>query len=302
MNDTFKGMVHTVLNSNGSMIDTIKKRTSVRTYDEQKITEEIFDQITIILKKFEAEPGPFGNYSRFQILKLDNEESHQGVKLGTYGFIKGHMAYLVAICSKENEAIIDMGYSFEKVILNMTQMGLGTCWIGGTFSRESFMKFIDLKDNEFIGAISPIGYGSDNNRIKEKIIRRTAGADNRKSWDQMFFKNDFSTELKKEHAGELEIAFEMVRWGPSASNKQPWRLMLVEEQDIRTIHFYLDFDPKYTGNTKLGYPIQKLDIGIAMSHFEVSAIELEKAGKWVFEEPDMKKINDQYEYVGSYSI
>ena len=285
-----------------SMIDTIKRRISVRTYNDKRITEEIFGQISTVLEKFQEEPGPFGNCSKFQILKLDKEESLQGVKLGTYGFIKGHMAYLSAVCSKEDNAIIDMGYSFEKVILEMTRMELGTCWIGGTFSRESFMQFIDVKDNELIGAITPIGHASDKNRLKEKIIRRTAGSDQRKPWDQIFFKNDFLTELKKEDAGELKIAFEMVRLGPSASNKQPWRLVLAKQDGNIIVHFYLDFDPKYTGNSKLGYPIQKLDIGIAMCHFELTAMELGKAGKWAFQEPDIKKINEQYDYVGSYSF
>ena len=281
-------MVRDALDSYESIVATIKKRISVRTYNDQRISDELFDQISNVLNEVEKEPGPFGNCSKFHILKLDKEESSQGVKLGTYGFIKGQMAYLVAVCSKEKHAIIDMGYSFEKVILSMTQMGLGTCWIGGTFSRENFMQIIDVGDNEFIGAISPIGYGADKNRLKDKIIRRTAGSDQRKPWNQIFFKNDFSTELKKEDAGDLEVPLEMVRLGPSASNKQPWRLMLAEG----VVHFYLDFDPKYGGNVKLGYPIQMLDIGIAMSH-----MELVTDGSWVFEEPG---IETGYEYIGSF--
>ena len=266
------------------MIDIIRKRVSVRTYSDKEISEELFGKISNVLS--EAGPGPFGNVSRFEILKLDKEESLQGVKLGTYGFIKGHMAYLVAICSNEEKALIDLGYSFEKVILRMTEMGLGTCWLGGTFSRENFMQLIDLDDGEFIGAVSPIGYASDRIRMKEKIIRRTAGADNRKPWNEIFFRKDF-TGLEKEDAGELSVPLEMVRLGPSASNKQPWRLVV----DNDAVHFYLDFDPKYAGNVRLGYPIQMLDIGIAMSHFELAA-----GGRWEFSDPGMET---DYRYIAS---
>ena len=272
-------------------IDVIKKRISVRTYRDQEISEEEFDIIQKKLRNIEEEPAPFGNYSKFYILKLDKEESLQGVKLGTYGFIKGHMAYLVAVCAKEEKAIIDLGYSFEKVILSMTGKGLGTCWLGGTFSRESFMQVIDLEEGEFIGAVSPLGYAADKLRMKEKIIRRTAGSDHRKPWDQIFFKNDFSTGLKKDDAGELEMPLEMVRLGPSASNKQPWRLAVGEG----VVHFYLDFDPKYAGNVRLGYPIQMLDIGIAMSHFELAM----KSGNWAFQEPG---IESDYRYIASWII
>lgn len=279
------------------VIEIISRRTSVRTYQDREISRDNFDVLEKILAEASNKPGPFGHRSRYHIVMLDGKESYKGEKLGTYGFIKGHNGFIAAICSRNDEAIIDLGYSFEKVIIKMTDLGLGTCWLGGTFSRESFMKFIDVKENELIAAVTPFGYGTEKKRMKEKAIRKMAGADNRKEWREMFFKDNFDMPLKAEDAGGLAKAFEMVRIGPSASNKQPWRIVLGNG----AAHFYLDFNPDYQGN-KMGYPMQKLDIGIAMSHFELACVELGRKGKWAFVKPGIEVPNKQYQYISSYTF
>jgi nitroreductase len=281
--------------SKDSVIEIISGRTSVRTYQDKEISQDDFDALNRILAEAGKEQGPFGHHSRFHVVKLDGKESYKGEKLGTYGFIKGHRGFVAAICSRDDEAIIDLGYVFEKVIIGMTGFGLGTCWLGGSFNRESFMKFIEVKDDEIMPAITPFGYGAEKKRMKDRAIRKMAGADNRKQWGEMFFNGDFATSLKPEDSGNLAKAFEMVRVGPSASNKQPWRAVLA----TGAAHFYLDFDPSYMGN-KMGFPMQKLDIGIAMCHFELSCNELGRKGIWRFERPDIEVPNKQHQYIASY--
>ena len=57
---------------------------------------------------------------------------------------------------------------------------------------------------------------------------------------------------------------ELVRKGPSASNKQPWRAYLNNDE----ILFYLKRTQRYPSDNFL-YDIQALDIGIAISHFTI---------------------------------
>ena len=46
----------------------------------------------------------------------------------------------------------------ESLILYATSLGLGTCWIGGTFKKGQFAKAIDLKGDEILPIVLPIGY------------------------------------------------------------------------------------------------------------------------------------------------
>lgn len=67
----------------------------------------------------------------------------------------------------------------------------------------------------------------------------------------------------------------MLRLAPSASNKQPWRILKSED----AFHFYLKRTQGYNKMGK-GTDLQKLDIGIAMSHFEIACKELKLKGEW----------------------
>ena len=53
----------------------------------------------------------------------------------------------------------------------------------------------------------------------------------------------------------------MVRWAPSAVNKQPWRIIVRDG----SFHFYKKQDKGYISE-KTG-DLQKIDLGIALCHF-----------------------------------
>ena len=93
----------------------------------------------------------------------------------------------------------------------------------------------------------------------------------------------------------------MVRWGPSASNKQPWRI--VKQENVW--HFYLQRTPGYGSDGWLGKllgvaDVQRLDMGISMCHFELSAMELGLKGKWSVAEPALEKPDKHTEYTVSW--
>lgn len=93
----------------------------------------------------------------------------------------------------------------------------------------------------------------------------------------------------------------MVRWGPSASNKQPWRIVHAGD----AWHFYLQRTSGYGKDSLLGKligveDVQRIDMGIAMCHFELSAKELGLAGIWQNNEPGIKKPDQSTEYVVSW--
>jgi len=68
-----------------------------------------------------------------------------------------------------------------------------------------------------------------------------------------------------------------VRMGPSASNKQPWRV--VKEKHTDVFHFYISRTPGY-GERYPDISLQDIDMGIAMCHFEVALQEMNLKGSW----------------------
>lgn len=282
-----------------SIIETIKKRKSIRTFETTQISDEHLQLLNVYISKETNLIGPLGRKARFEVIKVKNNVSDRGVKLGTYGLIKNHQGYIVGKMENTKLGLVEFGYIFEKLILFATELGIGTCWMGGSFSRSSFKKEIDLLDSEIIPCITPIGYPSQKQRLVDKTLRYVSKADNKKGWGELFYDGKFGTPLAESDAGEFAKPIEMVRLGPSASNKQPWRLVLSE--DKKQCHFYLENTPNYSGN-KLGFEMQRIDIGIAIAHFELSCKELAIEGKWLIADPNLELPNEHTEYVVSWEV
>jgi hypothetical protein len=95
------------------------------------------------------------------------------------------------------------------------------------------------------------------------------------------------------------VALEMVRLAPSASNKQPWRVIRKGQR----WHFYLRRSQGYRKRNHSLFGVadmQRLDIGIAMSHFEMTGIELGLKGNWELQDPGIVPQQGTVEYVATW--
>jgi len=247
---------------NTSIEQIIKKRISVRTYVNKPIKEELKENINDYMNNL---TNPFNAKVTFRL--LESETAINTAKLGTYGVIQGAKDYFGATVKDEDFALEALGYEFEKMILYLTSIGLGTCWLGGTFKKGEFAKAMSIEDDDIFPAISPFGYASDKKSFADSLVRFIAKGDSRKPCTELFFNKNFSTPLLPSDAGTYEDSLEMVRLAPSASNKQPWRIVKADNM----FHFYEYKSPGYSKT--FDYDIQRIDIGIAACHFHLTAIE-----------------------------
>jgi len=264
-------------------MNSIIKRRSIRTYDGEKLTNTHKQQI---IEYIENDVNLVGIHGNIVKIRLHESVSSIGGKIGTYGMIKNAPAFLIVICKNTQDWMLDCGYVFEKLVLFLENLGLGTCWLGGTFSREQLTFDEKLGEGYFIPIISPVGYEASKLPLKERIIRKSISADNKKVLDTLFFNGDFASQIKNKADREH---LEMVRLAPSASNKQPWRVVM--QGDIA--HFYIMRTPNYGKSAKLQFDIQWLDIGIALAHYEIAS----KKSTFTAKNPDIAVPSDLYEYV-----
>ncbi len=276
-----------------TVIEAIKVRSSCRTYSNKPIEPH---QFAVLYNFLEAnKEAPFGSKVRFRLLDLNELESGELKNLGTYGVIKGARHFVVGAIVKAPWAMEDYGYCMEKNILEATALGLGTCLLGGTFKRSGFAGKINTTKDELLPVISPVGYSSGKRSILDRTFRLVAGSNKRKPWPELFYVQDTDTPLNEGNAGKYNIPLECVRIAPSASNKQPWRIVKDRERD--NFHFYLRRTPGYEKYFK-DIKLQNVDMGIAMCHFELSAKELGLNGKWHVKDPCLK--SPGLEYIASW--
>lgn len=240
-----------------SMLDLIRSRRSVRTFDGKPLPEET---AMAILEYAQNADNPYNIPITWKLLDAAEYGLNSPVITGTDIFIAGKSP-------RAPHAEEAFGYTFEKVVLFAQSLGVGTTWIGGTMNRDAFEKAIGLTAGEMMPCVSPLGYPARKMSIRETMMRKAIKADSRFSFEEIFCNGSFDKPLKKEDAGKLTDALEAVRLAPSAVNKQPWRALVKDG----AVHFYEKPSPGYVD--KDGFDMQKVDLGIALCHFESVARE-----------------------------
>lgn len=263
--------------------ELIKLRRSVRSYESKDIGKDQEKKIIGFIKK--SHETVFNCKLRFEFIDASGLDKEMLKNLGTYGFISGARYFIGGTVKKNNPGkknycFVDYGYAFEKIILFLTDMGFGTCWLGGMYNKKGFSQRLHLEKDEIIPAVSPVGIILKKRVLKDSLIRKLAGSDNRKAWDKLFFDGDFSNPLDEADTGPYRDPLEMLRLAPSASNRQPWRV--VKEKNKNIFHFFLQ-RTRYYQRASSTADLQSIDMGIALCHFGLTAEEKGLKGRWEIE-------------------
>jgi nitroreductase len=244
-------------------IEAIRDRRSCRTFNPRPLEPRLLAAVQDLIRS--PLRGPFGGAARFSLVDA-GRRGEKRRRLGTYGFVQGAPAFLVGAIASGEYALEDYGWCMEKVVLELTRLGLGTCWLGGTFRRSAFARAAGLAAGEIIPAVSPVGLPEGTRSAIDVLASAVSGAWGRKRWEELFL-------LSRKDAGEWAPCLDAVRAAPSAVNGQPWRVAM--EAAAPVLHFF-----RVSRALAERRALQKVDMGIAMCHFELAARELGLGGSW----------------------
>jgi hypothetical protein len=130
----------------------ISIRTSRRKYESKALGVKEVDKLTSLIETINKESG----------LKIKFVESASEILSGfkaSYGMISGARS-LIALVGDATMGDLkkNIGYYGELLVLECTNLGLGTCWVGGTYNKDACKKSINLLDNEELVCIIAVGY------------------------------------------------------------------------------------------------------------------------------------------------
>ena len=239
---------------------------------------------------------PFGGRPRFGVIDNEKVRAESLFSAGSYGMIKGARFYLAVLVRRsEPRRWEDAGFAMEAAVLRATDLGLGSCWIGGVFDRRRFGRSLGIQADEQLPAVIAVGLPAGQRTLRDRLVRWSAGGDRRKPASELFFAGGWNSVLTPDNAGSWAEALESLRLAPSTSNKQPWRIV----RQGGAFHFYLVRDKAYSALMPLA-DLQRIDMGIAMCHFEFAALELGLTGKWSVSDPQVPATPANYEYIASF--
>ena len=226
------------------IIQAMKERRSVRSYNGEPLSTSVVSDLRKII---DDSYSPFGGNVTIRLKYFDLKGEF---KPSTYGVITGASDFFLMGIGDDEDSALTAGFRFEQVVLKAWEMGLGTCWIAGTYKGSQFDKDEKWPEGESLKIICPVGY-PEKQRFLEKMMRLTVGSDKRKPFSDLFFEDDFKKPLDPEN--KFSEALRMLRLAPSSTNSQPWRALVKGDE----VMFY--YKPKS--------PVSVLDTGIGICHF-----------------------------------
>lgn len=223
-----------------TLIEAMDSRISRRKYTNEVLGP---DEISKLNSRVEELNSKYK--LKIQLVTGDNKAIGKFSK--SYGMFSGVQNYFAMIGSPQTENFWELvGYTGEDLVLLSTAMGLGTCWIGGTFDKDSCN--VVLNGDEEIVCIISVGKTPKDQTFKEKMVRKMIHRSS-KTIEEMLTSD-------KDVPSWITTGMEAVQKAPSAVNKQPVKFLYMngfltaQVNDIKTM--------------------QAVDLGIAKYHFSLA--------------------------------
>ena len=159
------------------VLETIKDRRSIRTYDNRDLPKEVVDQL---LDAARWAPSA-GNVQPWAFVVVSSQEVKHNLSLAAYGQKDLEEAPIViVVLADEKQAqerygekgktlycLQDTAAATQNILLAAYSLGLGTCWIGA-FKEEETRKIINAPKNMRPVAMIPVGYPNETPQPRER--------------------------------------------------------------------------------------------------------------------------------------
>lgn len=237
-------------------IKACKNRVSRRTYIEKQIRKEDIESILKLINSINND-----NELNIQFVE-DGKDVVSGFK-ASYGMISGVDSFIALVANKDIENYKQkLGYYGEILVLEATNNGLSTCWLGGTYKKKECDKYINIEENEELVCIIAVGYTQEEFSIKEKVIKALNKKE--KTLDDMLYSQE------KEIPSWVISGINFVLNAPSTVNAKP------------VIYEYKDNKVR-AAIKKPNHGYEEVDLGISMLHFQLGAFSKGYSGDWKLE-------------------
>jgi len=231
------------------MLHAINSRKSIRNYKEKNVSSEDMQKIKAIIN----EAKPLYETIPMEVLLIEDGEKIKATFKGLIGkYTKVEAPHYLAFTSEVQEGHLEnIGFIGEELVLKLTELGIGTCWIGATIKEEVFRNIVKVQDRQSYIILIAFGYPAE--ELKPVETRKRL---------------DKSKVVKGDYENQYEPIIQSLIDAPSAVNSQPWKLV------VKNNKFDLYLENRNILTKKMLKDMNHIDMGIGLSHLYNSAIEL----------------------------
>ena len=213
-----------------TILEAIENRRSIRKYQNKAISEDDKNILNEKIAELNTESG-------LHIQLLTGKPEAFKSFLAHYGGFENAENYLALVGKRSADLDEKCGYYGEQIVLLAQQLGLSTCWIGGSFNKRA--AFYECANDEKLSLIISIGYPAEEGRVhKSKTYEQvTKDCSNAPDW--------------------FRKGIEAALLAPTAVNQQKFIISMTPEGNV-------------TAKAGIG-PFSKVDLGIVKLHFEIGS-------------------------------
>jgi len=224
----------------------IDARRSRRKYLGTPLDQTVVSKLQELIETYNK-PGSF----RMVLVTGDGKGFNGFTK--SYGMLSGVNDYIGLVADKRDETAVEqLGYYGELIMLHAVALGLGTCWVGGSF-RRSDMPFV-LTETEQLACTITIGNVDEADSARERLIQKITHRKTKQLADM------YTTDVPI--PDWFLRGMQAVQKAPSAMHKQP--VLFTYQDNVVRASIEKPRDGLYGA-------MIPLDLGIAKLHFELGA-------------------------------
>jgi nitroreductase len=149
------------------VFEAISKRRSIRKYKDTEVEDE---KLETILEVARIAPSA-ANRQQWKFIVVKDEKSRKNLVDAANGqtFV-GEAPITIVACSTESEKVmpcgqyaytVDISIAVSFMILEATELGLGTCWLGA-FDEEKVKNILSIPERIRVPAMFTLGYTDEN--------------------------------------------------------------------------------------------------------------------------------------------
>jgi hypothetical protein len=268
------------------MFDLMRARRSCRSFQTRKLTIADYNELMAYLRLHSESPTIGKSPVRIEYISAP---------LSVWPTVNA-TEFLVAIAPSEYDrlAVIDVGRSLQKIVMDATRMGLGTCWIGPGADQTSVTRHLGDRFNpkvDHIICVCAIGYKSWYIPMFLRIFNLQFHR--RLPLSSLFFADSqFKEPLNVEAYpfNRFGRTYEVCQWSPSSYNGQTTRCIAVidrngaekggndkDEPRLARFDFYAATESRYYAAVAVGIWCADWELGCEAldihGHFAVLSAE-----------------------------
>jgi nitroreductase len=128
------------------MINAINSRKSVRKYEDEPLPVDLLSKIRTII----SEAKPLFESIPMETFLIEDGQQIKATFTGLMAkYTKVEAPHYLAFTSAIQEGHLEnIGFIGEEIVLKLTELGIGTCWLGSSIKQEVFKKIVKVQDNQ----------------------------------------------------------------------------------------------------------------------------------------------------------